>query len=91
MNTTRSGGSVKRILGGFLLAVCLAFVAAGTVGAAGGKSPGIKGKSSCSKACSRIKVTQDNGTTVQCGKPAEGGPTGCMCKCGDAVVATTPK
>jgi hypothetical protein len=36
-------------------------------------------------------VTQEDGTTVQCGGAAEGGPSGCMCKCGDAVVATTPK
>jgi hypothetical protein len=92
MNTTKSGSSVKRVLCGFMLALCLAGIGAGTVEAAGDKRPALKApKPSCSKACGRIKVTQEDGTTVQCGGAAQGGPSGCLCKCGDAVVATTPK
>jgi len=91
MNAPRPGSTTKRILWSFLLALCLAGIGSGLVEAAGDKASNLKGKSSCSKACARIKVTQDNGTTVQCGNAAQGGPAGCMCKCGDAVVATTPK
>jgi len=92
MNTTKSGSSVKWVLCGFMLALCLAGIGAGTVEAAGDKLLTVKApKSSCSKACRNIKVTQGDGTTVQCGGAAQGGPAGCMCKCGDAVVSTTPK
>ena len=92
MNTTKSGSSVKWVLCGFMLALCLAGIGAGTVEAAGDKPPALKAsKPSCSKACKNIKVTQGDGTTVQCGGAAQGGPSGCMCKCGDTVVSTTPK
>jgi hypothetical protein len=91
MNTTKSGSSVKRVLCGFMLALCLAGIGAGTVEAAGEKPLTKSSKPSCSKACKNIKVTQGDGTTVQCGGAAQGGPAGCMCKCGDVVVSTTPK
>jgi hypothetical protein len=91
MNTTKSGSSVKRVLCGLMLALCLAGLSTGTVEAAGDKSSSLKAKPSCSKACKNIKVTQSDGSTVQCGGAAQGGPAGCMCKCGDTVVATTPK
>lgn len=91
MITTKSGSSVKRVLCGFMLALCLAGIGAGTVEAAGDKPLTKSSKPSCSKACKNIKVTQGDGSTVQCGSPAQGGPAGCMCKCGDSVVSTTPK
>jgi hypothetical protein len=91
MNTTKLGSRVIRVLCGFMLALCLAGIGTGTVEAAGEKPLTKSSKPSCSKACKQIKVTQDNGTTVQCGGAAQGGPSGCMCKCGDVVVSTTPK
>ena len=42
MNTTKSGSSVKRVLCGFMLALCLAGISTGTVEAAGDKSPSLK-------------------------------------------------
>lgn len=91
MNTTKSGSSVKRVLCGFMLALCFAGIGVGTVEAAGEKPLTKSSKPSCSKACKNIKVTQGDGTTVQCGGAAQGGPAGCMCKCGDTVISTTPK
>jgi hypothetical protein len=91
MNTTKSGSTVKRVLCGFMLALCVAGFGVGTLEAAGDKPPTKSPKPSCSEACRRIAVTQSNGTTVQCGGAAEGGPAGCMCKCGDTTIATTKK
>ena len=91
MNTTTSGSSAKRVFFTFMLALCLAGIGAGTVEAAGDKPPTKSSKPSCSNACKNIKVTQSNGSTVQCGGAAQGGPAGCMCKCGETVVSTTPK
>jgi hypothetical protein len=91
MNTTKSGSSVKWVLCGFMLALCLAGIGAGTVEAAGDKLLTVKApKSSCSKACRNIKVTQGDGTTVGCSSGGQG-TSGCLCKCGDTVVVTPPK
>ncbi len=91
MNTTKSGSSVKWVICGFMLALSLAGIGAGTVEAAGDKRPTLKApKPSCSKVCSNIKVTQGDGTTVGCSSGGQG-TSGCLCKCGETVLSTPPK
>lgn len=75
----------------FVFVICFAGAGTATVEAAEPKAPPPeKAKPSCSKACRAIKVTQSDGTTVQCGGAAQGS-SGCLCKCGDTVVSTPPK
>lgn len=90
MNTTKSGSRVIRVLCGCMLALCLAGIGAGTVEAAGEKPPTKSSKPSCSNACKNITVTQSNGTTVKCSSGGQGA-SGCICKCGETVLGTTPK
>jgi predicted RNA methylase len=91
MNTKKSGSSTKQVFCAFMLALCLAGIGAGTVEAVEGRPPALKAsKPSCSKVCGRIKVTQEDGKTVQCGDAAQGG-AGCLCKCGDTVISTPQK
>lgn len=80
----------RKVFYAVMFALCVAGAGTASVQAAEPKAPTLKKSKSCSTACRTIKVTQSDGTTVQCGGAAQGS-SGCLCKCGDTVVSTPPK